>query len=75
MKIILDPVACDGFGYCVEILPEVLRFDEWGFPVVAEGEVPDKVLPRRPPGRRVLSPPCPRPPGYERLSLGSLLEA
>jgi ferredoxin len=44
VKIILDPVACDGFGYCVEILPEVLRFDEWGFPVVAEGEVPDKVL-------------------------------
>ncbi|MGA3216507.1 MAG: ferredoxin [Acidimicrobiales bacterium] len=44
MRIALDPVACDGFGYCVEILPEVLSFDEWGFPVVFEGEVPDKLL-------------------------------
>jgi ferredoxin len=45
VKITLDPVACDGFGYCVEILPEVLSFDEWGFPIVGDRDVPDRFLP------------------------------
>ncbi len=40
MRITLDPAACDAFGYCVEILPEVLAPDEWGFPIIADAEVP-----------------------------------
>lgn len=30
----LNPAACDGFGYCAELLPELVDLDEWGFPVV-----------------------------------------
>jgi ferredoxin len=44
MKITIDPAACDGFGYCVEMLPEVLSLDEWGFPIVADGKIPDNLL-------------------------------
>ena len=29
-----DPVACDAFGYCAELLPERITLDEWGYPVV-----------------------------------------
>ncbi|MHB8681831.1 MAG: ferredoxin [Acidimicrobiales bacterium] len=37
----VDPVACDGFGYCAELLPELVTLDEWGYPVVhGEGAVP-----------------------------------
>ena len=30
----VDPVACDAFGYCAELLPERVTLDEWGYPVV-----------------------------------------
>lgn len=40
MRLVLDPAACDGFGFCAEILPEALAPDEWGFPVVQDGEIP-----------------------------------
>jgi ferredoxin len=36
----VDPVACDGFGYCAELLPELVSLDEWGYPVVAATPVP-----------------------------------
>ena len=29
-----DPVACDAFGYCAELLPERVTLDEWGYPVI-----------------------------------------
>lgn len=30
----VDPVACDAYGYCAELLPEHVTLDEWGYPVV-----------------------------------------
>lgn len=30
----VDWQVCDGHGLCAELLPEVVRLDEWGFPVV-----------------------------------------
>jgi len=40
----VDPIACDAFGYCAELLPELIRLDEWGYPVIAEGAVPPGLL-------------------------------
>ena len=40
----VDPIACDAFGYCAELLPELVRLDEWGYPVIAEGAVPPQLL-------------------------------
>ncbi len=40
LRLIVDPVACDGAGVCAELLPELITLDPWGFPVVAPGEVP-----------------------------------
>lgn len=39
----VDPVACDGFGHCAELLPELVWLDEWGFPVV-DAPVPPGLL-------------------------------
>jgi ferredoxin len=39
-RIRVNPVACDGFGFCAEILPEVISIDEWGFPIVSRGPIP-----------------------------------
>jgi ferredoxin len=39
-KLALNPAVCDGFGFCSEILPEIITLDEWGFPVVGDVEIP-----------------------------------
>lgn len=33
-RITVDPVACDAYGYCAELLPEAITLDEWGYPMV-----------------------------------------
>ena len=30
----VDPIACDGFGHCAELAPELVGLDEWGYPVL-----------------------------------------
>ena len=34
IRILVDPVACDAYGYCAELLPEAISLDEWGYPIV-----------------------------------------
>jgi ferredoxin len=36
----VDWTACDGRGLCMELLPELLETDDWGYPVVAERGAP-----------------------------------
>ncbi len=31
----VNPIRCDGAGYCAEIVPELVGLDDWGFPVVS----------------------------------------
>jgi ferredoxin len=30
----IDPIMCDGHGLCAELLPEHIRLDDWGYPIV-----------------------------------------
>jgi ferredoxin len=39
----VDWPACRARGLCFEVLPEVVRLDDWGYPVV-EGPVTDDLL-------------------------------
>jgi ferredoxin len=41
----VNPIACDGHGLCAELLPERVRLDEWGFPIVDPEAVPDALAP------------------------------
>lgn len=36
----LDPIACDGYGICAELLPEWIQVDDWGFPIVDPRPLP-----------------------------------
>jgi len=36
----VDPVACDAFGHCAELLPELIWLDEWGYPVIDGQGIP-----------------------------------
>ena len=77
MRITVDPAACDGFGYCVEMLPELMSVDEWGFPGRgANADVPAGLLdaarqaaracPRRALLRAPEEPKAAEPPGPAR---------
>jgi ferredoxin len=43
-ELVVDRIACDGFGMCAELLPEIIELDDWGYPIVAAGGVPDQLL-------------------------------
>ncbi len=43
-EIVVDRIRCDGFGMCAELLPELIELDDWGYPIVAPGTVPDQLL-------------------------------
>jgi len=40
----VDRIRCDGRGYCAELLPEMIRMDDWGYPIVSSDPVPDHLL-------------------------------
>jgi ferredoxin len=43
MRVEVDPIACDGHGLCAELLPELIALDDWGYPLIADAEVPPEL--------------------------------
>jgi ferredoxin len=41
----VDPVACEAHGLCIELLPELIAADPWGYPILRPGPVPDRLVP------------------------------
>lgn len=39
-RLAVDPIRCTGHGLCAELLPEGIRLDEWGYPLIPSGELP-----------------------------------
>lgn len=44
LRIVIDPVACDAYGYCAELLPEAITLDEWGYPMVDATPLPAELV-------------------------------
>ena len=44
-RLVVDRIKCDGRGLCAELLPELIRLDDWGYPILAPGPVPENLLP------------------------------
>ncbi len=40
----INPIACEAHGMCAELLPELIRLDDWGYPIIDESEVPPDLL-------------------------------
>ena len=36
----VNPIACVGHGMCAELLPEIIRLDRWGYPILSSPAVP-----------------------------------
>jgi ferredoxin len=43
LRVRINPIACDAHGMCVELLPELFRFDDWSYPIVEIALVPDEL--------------------------------
>ncbi len=43
-ELAIDRIKCDGRGLCAEILPERIRLDSWGYPIVTPGPIPGHLL-------------------------------
>ncbi|MHB8718606.1 MAG: ferredoxin [Candidatus Dormibacteria bacterium] len=57
LRLRVNPILCDGVGYCAEIVPELIFLDEWGFPVVDPTPIEDGTVLRH--ARRAVAT-CPR---------------
>jgi ferredoxin len=38
----VNPILCNGYGYCAEIVPELISLDDWGFPIVSSRPIEDE---------------------------------
>ena len=52
----MNPILCEAHGVCAELLPELIRLDRWGYPILASATVPPDLEPL---ARRAVSS-CPR---------------
>src|SRR5437870_2850845 len=40
-NLVVDRIKCDGRGLCAELLPELIRLDDWGYPILRPGPLPE----------------------------------
>ncbi len=45
MHLAIDRIKCDGHGLCAELLPELIRLDDWGYPIIASGPIAERLTP------------------------------
>jgi len=44
IELAIDRTRCDGSRLCAELLPERIRLDDWGYPIIAPGAIPAPLL-------------------------------
>ena len=55
-RLVVDPIRCDAYGHCAELLPDLVALDEWGYPILGDEPVPERL---RTDARRAVAA-CPR---------------
>lgn len=36
VRLVVDPVTCDGIGMCAHLAPALVRVDSWGYPITRD---------------------------------------
>ncbi len=44
LRLRVNPIMCEAHGLCAELLPELIRLDDWGYPILEEPTVPPDLL-------------------------------
>jgi ferredoxin len=45
LRLLVDPIACDGHALCAELFPERIALDDWGFPLLDDAAIPRALEP------------------------------
>jgi ferredoxin len=40
----VNPIACAGHGVCAELFPEWIELDDWGYPIIDGGPIPEELM-------------------------------
>jgi ferredoxin len=40
----VNPISCVAHGLCAELLPEAVRLDEWGYPIIEGSELTGELV-------------------------------
>lgn len=40
----VNPILCEAHGLCIELFPEWIQADEWGYPIIDERPIPPELL-------------------------------
>jgi ferredoxin len=43
-RLVVDIIECDGHGICAELLPEWVRLDDWGYPIIDDRVIPPALM-------------------------------
>jgi ferredoxin len=41
LRLRVNPIACEAHGLCAELVPELIRLDDWGYPVLEQPQIPE----------------------------------
>jgi ferredoxin len=44
MRVRVNPIDCVAHGLCAELLPEWIRLDEWGYPILNGEQLPPDLV-------------------------------
>jgi ferredoxin len=44
LRVVVNPIDCVGHGICAELLPERIRLDPWGYPIVDPEPLPPHLV-------------------------------
>ena len=44
VRLRVNPIACEAHALCVELLPELIRLDDWGYPIIDSERVPPELM-------------------------------
>lgn len=44
VRLRINPTACSGHGLCAELLAEYIDLDEWGYPIIADRDIPAELM-------------------------------
>jgi ferredoxin len=43
IRLRVDPIKCTAHGLCAELLPELIKLDDWGYPIIDHRAIPEKL--------------------------------
>ena len=44
MRLRVNPITCAAHGLCAELLPERVRLDDWGYPILDGDDLPPELI-------------------------------